>query len=212
MCRPERSWPVFCPCCWGISSGAEGIPHCLCLVERDDYMVRKNEAKWWYRVTPIHYTANFRIVYLMVGSVAPCSRCGHGFRKRVGSRQKRTAACSALYWGAGRGRCDAVLLNPRTVLPRSDGHLRRNIAGSVIIMRTEARLAGRLHAIQDFMSDRDALLPSLGYPLKRQQNGRIALAHHEHRIHRTQESLIAESGDRGLRTGNGAEYRVGGLE
>ena len=54
---------------WGIASEAEGIPHYLRLVERDDYMVKKNKEKWWYRVIPVRYTANFRIVYLMVGSV-----------------------------------------------------------------------------------------------------------------------------------------------
>ncbi|HXE06039.1 MAG TPA: hypothetical protein VN579_08640 [Bryobacteraceae bacterium] len=42
---------------WDISSGTEGIPHCLCLVERDAYTVGKNEAKWWYPAIPIHYTA-----------------------------------------------------------------------------------------------------------------------------------------------------------
>jgi hypothetical protein len=51
-------------------SADSGMPNYLRLFERDDY--RKHEAKknWWSKIgVPITYTDNFRLVFLMAGSV-----------------------------------------------------------------------------------------------------------------------------------------------
>jgi hypothetical protein len=52
---------------WPVEPLADGSPHFLRLIERDDYFTGMTEKKWWAkRVVPISYTDNFRIAYVMI--------------------------------------------------------------------------------------------------------------------------------------------------
>jgi hypothetical protein len=55
---------------WAVESLPDGAPHYLRLFERDDYLVDQAEKRFLgRRLLPISYSENFRIAYLMVGSV-----------------------------------------------------------------------------------------------------------------------------------------------
>ncbi len=55
---------------WPVEPLADGSPHYLRLLERDDYLTAHTQKKWWAkRVVPISYTDNFRIAYLLIAGV-----------------------------------------------------------------------------------------------------------------------------------------------
>ena len=54
---------------WPVEPSADGGPHVLQLVERDDYLMNQIRESRWTRLVPMTYTASFRIAYLMIGGV-----------------------------------------------------------------------------------------------------------------------------------------------
>lgn len=55
---------------WDVEPLADGSPHYLRLIERDEYLNGMIRRKWWAkRVVPISYSNNFRIAYLMIGGI-----------------------------------------------------------------------------------------------------------------------------------------------